>query len=95
MNPFRALPMAKAGGGALTVDDDFGPFDLAGFARSMRAVSGEGAVSLTVPVADTTRRTGAGVVVDWDAEQAEALFAAIRDDDTEAVRAIAQAQLPA
>ena len=94
VNPFRALPMARAGGGALTVDDDFGPFDLAGFARAMRAVSGDGAVSLTVPVADTTRRTNAGVVVDWDTEQAEAVFEALRSDDTEAVRAIAQAQLP-
>lgn len=86
VNPFRAFPAAKAAGGALTVDDGTGPVDMARFALGMRAASSPDGVQLTVPVADTSRRTGAGLVVDWDTDAAEQLFAALRRDDTSAVR---------
>ncbi len=92
LNPFRAFPLASAGGSALSVDDGFGPGDLAGFVMGVKAVASGSAVSLNVPVADATRRTKAGLVVDWDTEKAQAVFTAINDDDTEAVRAIAAAE---
>ncbi len=94
LNPVTALPLAHAAGGALSVDDATGPLDLAQFAAAFRAVASGSAVSLTVPVADATRRTGAGVVVDWDDEAAAAVFEALRTGETESLRAVAQAQQP-
>lgn len=92
VNPFTAFPLAKAAGGALHTDDAFGPGDLLGFGRAMKSVAGGSAVSLNVPVARTTRRTSSGLVVDWDARAAKAVFEDIRSDDTEALRAVATAQ---
>ncbi|WP_218123476.1 LCP family protein [Quadrisphaera sp. DSM 44207] len=94
LDPFRAFPMVGAAGGALTTDDATGPVDLARFALGMRAVASGDAVSLTVPVARADRRTSAGLVVDWDEESAAAVFDAIRDDETEPLRAVAAQQLP-
>jgi LCP family protein required for cell wall assembly len=92
VNPFRAFPMAKAGGGALTVDDDFGPGDLLGFVRAMRSVAGGTALSLNVPVARDNHRTSAGLVIDWDTKQAATVFNAIKADDTASLQSIADAQ---
>jgi hypothetical protein len=49
-------------------------------------------VSLTVPVAGTASRPGAGSVVLWDDAQAQRVFDALRTDDTEVIRAIAARQ---
>ncbi|WP_299034313.1 LCP family protein [uncultured Pseudokineococcus sp.] len=95
LNPFRAFPTARAGGSALTVDESTGLGDLVTFARGMRSASSSGGVSMAVPVAGTDRMTNSGQVVDWDPEQSEALWSALRQDDTEAVRAIAEAQATA
>jgi LCP family protein required for cell wall assembly len=92
INPFQAFPLARSAGGALSVDDGTGPFDLARFALAMKAVSGGNALTLTVPVADATRRTDAGVVVDWNEEKAQQVFQSIQNDDTEAIRPIAEDQ---
>lgn len=92
LNPFTAFPLAETGGQALTADEDTGIISLAYFLLGMRETAGGDGLSLTVPVADTTRRTSSGVVVDWDAEQAEVVFAALRASDTEPIRAIAEAQ---
>jgi LCP family protein required for cell wall assembly len=91
--PWRAVPAASSGGGALTVDSGMSPFGLLGFVQAMRAVAGGGGLSLTVPVATTALRTpNAGVAVAWNAAQADRLFAALRADRTDDVRPIAQAQ---
>jgi len=95
LNPFRAFPTARAGGSALTVDESTGLVDLVTFARGMRAASSSGGVSMAVPVASTDRITNSGQVVDWDPAQAEALWSALRADDTEAVRPLAEAQADA
>lgn len=92
LNPFRAVPTAGAAGGALTVDDSTGLWDLATFARGMRSASSADGISMTVPVARSDRITNSGQVVDWDEAQAGALWTALREDDTDAVRAIAEAQ---
>ncbi len=91
-NPFTALPLARAAGGALSVDDATGPVDLGRFALAFRSVASGSALSLTVPVADASRRTGGQLVVDWDAEQAEAVFEALRTGETESLRPLADAQ---
>lgn len=92
LNPFSAFPLAEAGGSALTVDETTGGTDLALFLLAMRDSAGGEGLSLTVPVADTTRRTSSGVVVDWDEARAETVFQALRDSSTEAIRPIAQEQ---
>ncbi|MEJ5913404.1 LCP family protein [Pseudokineococcus sp. 1T1Z-3] len=92
LNPFRAFPTASAGGQALTVDESTGLWDLLTFARGMRGATGPDGVSMTVPVASTDRMTNSGQVVDWDEEQADALWSALAESDTDAVRAIAEAQ---
>jgi LCP family protein required for cell wall assembly len=92
LNPFNAFPLADKGGAALTVDEETGPLALTRFLLGMRATAGGEGISLTVPVADSTRRTNAGVVVDWDEAQAQVVFDALRDSRTEAIRPIAEAQ---
>ena len=92
LNPLSAFPLARSAGSALTVDDGTGPVDLGRFALAMRAVAGGDALTLTVPVAATDRRTPAGAVVDWDRERAEQLFEAMRTGDTETIRSLADAQ---
>jgi LCP family protein required for cell wall assembly len=90
--PWRAVPAASSGGGALTVDSGMSPFGLLRFIQAMRAVAGGGGLSLTVPVATAGLQTPAGVAVQWNTAEAARLFAALRADDTNAVRPIAQAQ---
>ncbi len=92
LNPFSSFPLARAGGNALTMDETDSTADLGWFLLSMRDSAGGDGLSLTVPVADTTRRTEHGVVVDWDQAQAESVFEALRDSSTEAVRPVAEAQ---
>lgn len=92
LNPFNAFPLADKGGAALTVDEDTGPIALARFLLGMRATAAGDGLSLTVPVADTTRRTDQGVVVDWDEDQSDVVFTALRNSDTEDIRPIAEEQ---
>ena len=56
--PWRSIPAARAGGGALTVDDGTSPIAIARFVLAMRAVSG-GNLSLTVPIGDPNLAAGA------------------------------------
>jgi LCP family protein required for cell wall assembly len=94
VNPFQAFPLASSAGHALSVDDGTGPVDLARFALAMRAVSGSGAIELTVPIGGQARKSGAGAVVLWDEAKAQQLFDAIRSNDTEAIRPLAEEQAP-
>jgi LCP family protein required for cell wall assembly len=87
--PWRALPAARAGGRALTIDDGTSPLAVARFVLAMRNVSGGNGVSLTVPISGNLT-TPAGDALQWNRPQALALFAALRSDNTEAVRALAK-----
>src|SRR5205085_27982 len=78
--PWRGLPAAAAGGGALTFDDDAGPLDVERFLMAMRATSGGKGLSLTVPISNANLSTSAGSSVAWDDAQAEKVFEAIRAD---------------
>jgi LCP family protein required for cell wall assembly len=90
--PWRAFPAASNGGNALTVDSGMSPLGLLAFVQAMRAVAGGGGLSLTVPVGNAALQTPAGEAVQWNTSQAKALFDALRSDDTDAVRPLADAQ---
>jgi LCP family protein required for cell wall assembly len=89
LNPFRYYSVATKGVDALTVDKDMSLFDFVRFARGMRAISGSGGVTLTVPVSDDNYNLGhnRGVAVKWDTEKAKALFNAIKQDKTSGLKA--------
>jgi LCP family protein required for cell wall assembly len=95
VQPWRGLPAAAAGGGALTFDDDAGPLDVERFLMAMRATSGGKGLSLTVPISNPNLSTSAGSAVGWDDAQADKVFDAIRAGDTEKIRPIAQEQADA
>ena len=95
LNPPRAYATAAAGGSALTVDEGTSLLDLGRFLLGMRSVSGEDGINLTVPVSDPNLRTDVGSAVAWDEDEAERLFAALRSDDTEAVRDLVAESTPA
>jgi LCP family protein required for cell wall assembly len=82
LNPFQFVPVMNAGLDAVTVDDGSGPIDLLRLFWNMRKLSGGDGVTTTVPVADPDFRPGGGVgsAVRWDADGAEALFGALRQD---------------
>jgi LCP family protein required for cell wall assembly len=86
LNPVRYFNVSTAGADALTVGDNTGPFDLVRFARGMKAVSGGGGVTLTVPIADSALRTPHGEAVKWDTEKAKALFRALKEDRTTSLK---------
>ncbi len=90
--PWRSFPAARAGGDALTVDEGTSPIGLVQFVLAMRAVAGGGGLSLTVPVARTDLPTSSGAAVQWRESEADTLFEALRADDTERIRPLAQAQ---
>jgi LCP family protein required for cell wall assembly len=92
LNPFTAYPLAAAGGSALTLDDGTGPVGVGRFALAMREVAGGGGLTLTVPVSTINLSTSAGSAVEWDPEASEQLWAALRANDMETVRGIAEAQ---
>jgi len=88
INPFRAYPLATAGGNAVTLDEDSSITDLVGFLRGMQSATGADGVSMTVPVSDPNYRTSHGLAVKWNTEQALQMFADLKNDDTEALRSL-------
>jgi LCP family protein required for cell wall assembly len=90
--PWRAFPAASNGGDALTVDSGMSPLGLLAFVQAMRAVAGGDGLSLTVPVGNAALQTPAGEAVQWDSTTANQLFAALKADDTNAIKPLAEAQ---
>lgn len=80
LNPLRAVPLAAAVGDALTVDEQAGPVDLARFGAALLRATSDAGQMLTVPFGGYAT-TGAGSVVLWDGDDAEALWSAIRDGE--------------
>jgi LCP family protein required for cell wall assembly len=77
LNPFTMKEIADAAGGALTVDEGTGAFDLARFGWGMLQVSrGRGSLT-TVPVADNNYRVAGQSAVRWDDAAADQLFASL------------------
>jgi LCP family protein required for cell wall assembly len=73
LNPLALTRTALATGDALTIDEQTGPIDLARFALGMRGVTSGAGDTLTVPLGRV------GNTVDWDEEQAGALWSALQD----------------
>ena len=90
--PWRGLPAAGAGGGALTVNEGTSPYGVAQFVLAMRSVAGGDGLQLTVPVSGNITTAAAGEALQWDGARSGALFAALRRDDTAAVRPLADEQ---
>ncbi|KUI23575.1 LCP family protein [Mycobacterium sp. GA-2829] len=75
LNPLRWYPMARAAGGALTVDSGAHVWDLARLGWAMRG----DLTTTTVPIGEFTSG-GSGAVVVWDSEAAGRLFEALAED---------------
>lgn len=87
LNPIRYYKLSTASAGALTIDNETGPFDLFKFARAMKSVSGGGGgVTLTVPISDSSLNTKNGDAVKWDTAKAKALFQSIKEDKTSGLK---------
>lgn len=87
LNPFSSFPLARAAGKALTVDESTSSIGLARFVLGMRSVTGDDALSLTVPISSAGLRTPQGVAVQW-ADSASSLFEAVASNDTDTIRSI-------
>jgi anionic cell wall polymer biosynthesis LytR-Cps2A-Psr (LCP) family protein len=92
IQPWKAFPAAKAGGGALTVDQSMSPIGLTRFVFAMKSVAGGGGISMTVPVSNPNLQTPHGDAVEWNRTQALALFKALRDSDATELKSIAKTQ---
>ncbi|GAA3125073.1 LCP family protein required for cell wall assembly [Kribbella aluminosa] len=88
LNPIRYYNVATKGVDALTVDKGMGLLDFVRFANGMRAISGSGGVTLTVPTSNDNYQLccGRGVAVKWDTTKATALFDAIKQDKTSGLK---------
>ena len=91
VNPFSSYPLARSGGRALTVDQDFGLVDMGYLFWGMRQANGSGGISLTVPVRGTGNSSH-GNVVRWDESQSRTVFQALQDSSTSAIKPIADQQ---
>ena len=75
VNPIRYWRVMFGGAGSVKVSEGTGPVDAARFAYAMTRVNGEAGLTCGVPISD--------LVVNWDAERAPRMFAAIREDRTD------------
>ena len=80
LNPFKSVPLANAGAGALIVNEGDHLHHLVRLAFAMKALSGDKGTTTSVPVAGNASRAGAGSVVLWDDDRAAALFKALNND---------------
>jgi LCP family protein required for cell wall assembly len=80
-NPFKSIPLLRAGTDAVAVDRAAHFWNLVRFPFAMRGIAGGNGVATTVPVAGGTSVPGVGSVVQWDRERALALFHALQHDE--------------
>lgn len=84
--PWRYLRVNLAAAESVRIGENVGPLDLARFAWAMSHTSGGDAKRCVVPYSSLGTPTADGSAVIWDDEAADALFAAIRQDDTASIR---------
>lgn len=77
LNPLRIYRLGDEAGGAVSLDERFGPVDMFRLARGAQGLAGGSSVTHTVPGTPTTR--GGAAVLDPDPAAAEELFARFRD----------------
>jgi len=80
LNPFRAVPFARASTKAVVVDGGFGGLDAWRLLQAMKRLSGSHGVTTTVPVADANYATAVGSTVLWDRAKARRLFHRLKAD---------------
>ncbi len=80
--PWRYWSLNMSAADTLRVGENVGPIDLARFGWAMAHSGGGDAKRCVVPYSDLGASTSAGSAVIWDEQRAEAVFAAVRDDDT-------------
>jgi LCP family protein required for cell wall assembly len=78
IRPWRLVPLVVGASRAVTVDDRMGPVDLARLAVGLRALSGGGTVTATVPSEGFTSASGAALQR-LRVDEAAPLFAAFAD----------------
>ena len=76
-NPLRLYRLGDDAGGAVSLDDRFGPVDMFRLARGARGMAGGNAVTHTVP--GTPANRGGAAVLDINAAEAQDLFTRFRD----------------
>lgn len=90
--PWRYLKVNKAAAESLQIGDNVGPIALMQFAWAMSHTSGSDAKRCVVPYTSLGTSTDVGSVVTWDDAKANAIFAAIREDDTSSITCSATGQ---
>ena len=80
LNPFKSIPLALNGTGAITVANGDHLQHLLSFLLAMRSVSNGKGLATTVPISGTGFQPGAGSVVRWDRTKALAFFDALKQD---------------
>lgn len=80
LNPLRVVPLAGSAPAAITVDDGAHVWNLARLGWTMRALSGGGAVTTTVPIAGFGQLGDGSSAVLWNRERAAQLFSALAQD---------------
>ncbi len=82
INPVRYFRVVTSGAQSVAIGQDTGLLEMVGLANAMRQVSGDGGLTLTVPVADADASTPVGSAVLWDEDRADEMFADIARGDT-------------
>jgi LCP family protein required for cell wall assembly len=90
--PWRYWKVNHAAAESLVIGDNVGPIDLTRFAWAMAHTGGSDSKRCVVPYTSLGASTSAGSVVIWDEQAADALFQAIREDDTASIKCSANGQ---
>jgi hypothetical protein len=83
--PWRYWKVNHAAAESLQIGDNVGPIDLTRFAWAMAHTGGSDSKRCVVPYTSLGTQTDVGSVVTWDKKAANALFNAIREDDTASI----------
>jgi LCP family protein required for cell wall assembly len=90
--PWRYWKVNHAAAESLVIGDNVGPIDLTRFAWAMAHTGGSDSKRCVVPYTSLGTPTDVGSVVTWDENAADALFQAIREDDTASITCSANGQ---
>jgi LCP family protein required for cell wall assembly len=88
--PWRYWKVNHAASESLTIGDNVGPIDLTRFAWAMAHTGGSDSKRCVVPYTSLGTQTSVGSVVTWDDKAANAIFEAIRQDDTSTIQCSAK-----
>jgi LCP family protein required for cell wall assembly len=90
--PWRYWKVNHAAAESLQIGDNVGPIDLTRFAWAMAHTGGSDTKRCVVPYSSLGAQTPVGSAVIWDKKAANAVFEAVREDDTARIRCSAQGQ---